>query len=311
MMNSRRDPSLFPGPGRLRNLVFRKIMGTENHLPREAVPPRTPPNSTSWLDTGTHIAFARGTKTDLMPGGQWSMLKRSFDFIVASVGLTFVLPVMAAIAVAVKLDGPGPVFFRQERLGRHGRRFRIYKFRSMVTDAEARGNRFTVGGDARVTRVGRFLRRHKLDELPQLINVFKGEMSLVGPRPEVPEYADLFPAEYARILSVRPGITHTATLRFRNEEDLLAGAADPRKAYLENVMPAKMRLYVESLTRQSLREDIATIVQTVMQVGDTATSEELLLDTPDVVNIADLPRTRREPAPVRQRAAGRMRQTVA
>ena len=242
------------------------------------------------------------------------MLKRSFDFIVATMGLTLLSPVMAVIAAAVKLDGPGPVFFRQERLGLHGRRFRIYKFRSMVTDAESRGNRFTVGGDARVTRVGRFLRRHKLDELPQLLNVLTGEMSLVGPRPDVPEYADFFPAEYARILTVRPGITHAATLRFRNEEELLAGAGDPRRAYLENVMPAKMRLYVESLSRQSLRHDIATIVQTVLQVGDTATPEELLLDAPEVVNIANLPRARREHAPApaaRAASAGRVRQTVA
>lgn len=236
------------------------------------------------------------------------MLKRCFDFTVATIGLTFLSPVMALIALAVKLDGPGSVFFRQERLGLHGRRFRIYKFRSMVSDAESRGNRFTVGGDARITPVGRFLRRHKLDELPQLINVVRGEMSLVGPRPEVPEYADMFPAEYARILSVRPGITHAATLRFRNEEQLLAGARDPRRAYLENVMPAKMRLYVESLTRQSLRDDVATIVQTILQVGETATPEELRFDAPEVANITNLPRSRRTPV---RAAPRRVRQTVA
>jgi len=236
------------------------------------------------------------------------MHKRCFDFTVATVGLMLLSPVMALIALAVKLEGPGPVFFRQERLGLHGRRFRIFKFRSMVSDAESRGNRFTVGGDARVTPLGRFLRRHKLDELPQLLNVVRGEMSLVGPRPEVPEYAELFPAEYARILSVRPGITHAATLRFRNEEQLLAGARDPRKAYLENVMPAKMRLYVESLARQSLRDDVATIVRTILQVGETATPEELRFDAPEVANITSLPRSR--PAPARA-APRRVRQTVA
>lgn len=236
------------------------------------------------------------------------MVKRCFDFFVATAGLAVLSPLMGLIALAVRLDSSGPVFFRQERMGLHGRRFRIFKFRSMVTDAESRGNRFTVGGDARITRMGRFLRRHKLDELPQLINVVRGEMSLVGPRPEVPEYADLFPEQYSRILTVRPGITHAATLRFRNEEQLLAGARDARKAYLENVMPAKMHLYVESLSRQSLREDVATIVQTILQVGETATAEELRFDVPEVATITNLPRSRPVPVPA---AASRVRETVA
>lgn len=207
--------------------------------------------------------------------GDAVMLKRLFDFVLAGAGLIAVAPLMAGIAAAVKLGSRGPVFFRQERLGLYGRPFRIYKFRSMICDAERRGNKFTVSGDDRVTPVGRFLRRHKLDELPQLINVVRGEMSLVGPRPEVPEYAERFPVEFARILRVKPGITHPTTLRFRDEEKLLAAAEDPRAAYLEQVMPAKMHLYAENLSSESLRSDVATIVQTILKVGETMSADDL------------------------------------
>ncbi len=226
------------------------------------------------------------------------MLKRSIDFMISAAGLALLAPLFAAIAVAVKLDSPGGVFYRQVRMGRGGTRFRIFKFRSMVSDADRRGGKLTVGGDARVTRVGRFLRRHKLDELPQLINVLTGDMSLVGPRPEVPEYADMFPAEFERILEVRPGITHRATLKFRNEEEILAAAGDPATAYVEKVMPHKMRLYVDSLASQSVLDDVMTIVDTVFQVGESLTADELGLDTPAVSNV--MPFTRVAPAPMAQ-----------
>jgi len=203
------------------------------------------------------------------------MLKRLFDLVVATTGLVVLSPVMAAVSLAVKLTTPGPVFFRQERVGRHGRLFRIYKFRTMVDDAETRGGKLTVGGDGRVTAVGRFLRRHKLDELPQLINVVRGEMSLVGPRPEVPEYVARFAGPYARVLSVRPGITHRATLWFRNEEALLAASTDPDVYYLTHVLPLKLKFYLEGLERQSFLDDLKTIVWTVLDAAHALTAEEV------------------------------------
>ncbi len=203
------------------------------------------------------------------------MLKRIFDLVVATTGLVVLSPVLAAVSVAVKLGSPGPVFFRQVRVGRHGRPFRIFKFRTMVDDAEARGGKLTVGGDGRVTPVGRFLRRHKLDELPQLINVVRGEMSLVGPRPEVPEYVRLFPVPYRRILMVRPGITHRATLWFRREERLLAEADDPTTYYLTHIMPLKVKFYLDGLERQSFLDDLKTIVWTVLDAAHALTAEEV------------------------------------
>jgi len=248
------------------------------------------------------------------------MFKRSIDLLTAAAGLVLLSPVFLVIAAAIRLDSPGPVFFRQDRLGCGAVRFRIFKFRSMVVDAHKRGGKLTVGGDARVTAVGAFLRRHKLDELPQLINVLCGEMSMVGPRPEVPEYAVMFPEEFDRILEVRPGITHRATLLFRNEEQLLAGAADPSEAYVKQVMPTKMRLYIDSLGEQSVLDDVRTIVDTVFHVGRTMTAEELAFDAPAVDNIVVAPRVApipmRRPVPVHAATAEipphrRARQTVA
>ena len=190
------------------------------------------------------------------------MLKRSLDFLGAGIGLIFFFPFFAVIAVAIKLSGPGPVFFRQERAGLDGRTFRIYKFRSMRADSHLRGVSLTTGDDERVTRLGAFLRRHKLDELPQLINVLTGDMSLVGPRPEVQEFVDLFPEQYVRILKVRPGITHQGTLMFRNEEAILAGAPDPRARYLQFVMPLKLKIYQDHL-EQPYTEDLKIILATL------------------------------------------------
>ena len=203
------------------------------------------------------------------------MIKRTIDIVVSAAGLVLLAPVFALIAVAVKVTSPGPAFFRQERLGLFGRRFRIYKFRSMVRDADQLGGTLTVGGDARITPLGRFLRRQKLDELPQLLNVLRGEMSLVGPRPEVLEFADMFPKSFARILKVKPGITHSATLFFRNEERLLSRVEDPRSLYVERVMPYKMMLYVEEMRRQSILRDVLTLVDTVLRVTRTVTMAEL------------------------------------
>jgi len=203
------------------------------------------------------------------------MIKRTIDIVVSALGLVALAPLFVLIAVAVKATSSGPAFFRQDRLGRLGRRFRIIKFRSMVRDADRLGGTLTVGGDARITPFGRFLRRHKLDELPQLLNVLRGDMSLVGPRPEVIEFADMFPRSFERILKIKPGITHSAALFFRNQERLLSRVEDPRAVYVERVMPYKIMLYVEEMRRESILRDVLTIVDTVLRITRTVTMAEL------------------------------------
>ena len=191
------------------------------------------------------------------------MGKRAMDLLFAVGGLLLLSPLMALIALAIKVDSPGPVFFRQERVGRGGRPFRIHKFRTMV-QRPADGLQLTVGDDARVTRVGRWLRGHRFDELPQLIDVLLGDMSIVGPRPEVPRYVALYPAEArAKVLSVRPGITDPAALAFRNEAQQLARAADPEREYVEVIMPAKLRHAIDYAERASLWTDLCLIGRTL------------------------------------------------
>ncbi len=188
-------------------------------------------------------------------------VKRLFDIIASLAGLIVLLPVVAAIAVAILADSGSPVFFSQERIGKGGRPFRIHKFRTMRSGA---GPKVTAGGDPRITRVGGFLRRTKLDELPQLWDVLRGAMSFVGPRPEVPAMFQHYPeAAQARITSVRPGITDLATLEFRDEEAILAGAADPEKTYLEDVVPQKVALYLEYLDKRSFGLDLAILGRTL------------------------------------------------
>jgi lipopolysaccharide/colanic/teichoic acid biosynthesis glycosyltransferase len=203
------------------------------------------------------------------------MLKRILDMAGSAAGLVVLAPLFACVAIGVVATSPGPIFYRQMRVGRHGRTFRIFKFRTMVEGAESRGPRVTRSGDARVTRFGRFLRRHKLDELPQLINVLRGEMSLVGPRPEVPEFVALYPQEFARVLTVTPGITHRATQLFRREEELLAGAADPRTFYVEKILPRKLAIYLTDLGRSTIWGEIRTIVRTVFDSGESIEMEIL------------------------------------
>ena len=173
------------------------------------------------------------------------------------------LPVFGIVGILIKLDSTGPVFFRQLRVGRHGKPFRIFKFRSMVVDADRLGGPSTAADDRRITRTGRWIRRFNLDELPQLINVLRGEMSIVGPRPEVPEYVALFNEEEKEILSVRPGITDWATLWIRDEGRLLAGSEDPERTYLEKIWPEKHRLALEYVRRQSLAVDFDIMVKTL------------------------------------------------
>jgi len=220
-----------------------------------------------------------------MPYGD-VMLKRSLDFVGAGIGLICFAPFLAIIAVAIKLTSPGPALFRQDRVGLDGRIFRIYKFRSMRSGAHPRGASVTAGDDDRITPLGAFLRKHKLDELPQLINVIVGNMSLVGPRPEVKEFVDLFPREYGKILTVLPGITHQGTLMFRNEEEILAGANDPRSRYLRFVMPLKLKIYQDHLV-QPYTEDVKIILATLFPTLWPNTYPALQLDEPAVANLAE------------------------
>ncbi|MEC6408917.1 sugar transferase [Achromobacter xylosoxidans] len=195
------------------------------------------------------------------------MLKRLFDISCSAFGLLVLLPFLALIALAIKLDSPGPVFFRQERVGRHGVPFRIHKLRSMRVEQSAADRQITVGADARITRVGKRIRQWKLDELVQLIDVLDGSMSLVGPRPEVPRYVATYPAEVRdEILSVRPGITDLASIRFRNESEILARASDPERAYQEVILPEKLRLQQEYVRTRSFRGDLAIIFMTIAAI---------------------------------------------
>ena len=193
-------------------------------------------------------------------------LKRLMDVVISGCALLVIWPVLLLIALAIKIDDPGPVFYRQVRVGRNGKEFRIYKFRTMVVDADKKGLAITVGRDNRITRMGAFLRRTKLDELAQLINVFTGEMSFVGPRPEVPKYVKLYTPYQRQVLLVRPGITDYASIAYRNENDLLEGAEDPEKMYIETIMPDKIELNMKYLREISPIADIRLILSTIIAV---------------------------------------------
>ena len=191
------------------------------------------------------------------------MVKRAFDLAFASVVLVALVVPLAIVAAAIKFTSPGPVFYRGERVGLHGRRFRIVKFRSMVVDADRLGGSSTADDDPRITRIGRFLRRYKLDELPQFLNVLTGDMSVVGPRPQVAWAVDLYTAEERRLLDVKPGITDDASIQFRDEGAILKGAADPDRAYLEQIAPEKMRIGIKYVNEHTLLMDIGIIIRTV------------------------------------------------
>jgi len=195
------------------------------------------------------------------------MAKRLFDIAFALLALLLLAPLLLAVALWVRLDSSGPVFFRQQRVGLRGRLFGIVKFRTMHTGAEAAGPQITVGQDARITRAGAWLRRAKVDELPQFLNVLRGDMSVVGPRPEVPRYVALYPQDVREaVLSVRPGITDLASIEFRDESALLARSSDPERAYVEQVLPAKLRHAQEYVRTRSLWLDLRIIARTVLAV---------------------------------------------
>lgn len=193
------------------------------------------------------------------------ILKRLFDIVISAWGIICLLPFFVLIAIAIKLDSKGPVFFRQERVGRFGKPFRIHKFRTMVTGAERRGPQITVGVDARVTKVGAFIRKYKLDELAQLIDVLRGEMSLVGPRPEVPRYVDCYPSGAKEIvLSVRPGITDWASIKYRDENEVLGASPNPQETYVNEILPIKIKYYIDYVSGRSFLMDLRIIFGTLM-----------------------------------------------
>ncbi|MEP7286088.1 MAG: sugar transferase [Chloroflexota bacterium] len=191
------------------------------------------------------------------------MLKRAFDIIVSASALIVLSPVLLIIALAIKLNSPGPILYGAKRVGRGGEPLKIYKFRSMVVDADKRGPGVTVSGDPRVTPIGRILRRTKLDEFPQLLNVLKGEMSFVGPRPEDPRYVAMYTPEQRAVLNVAPGITSLASLRYRHEESMLSGD-DWEKQYINEVMPAKLAIDMEYARHPSLWGDIVIMFHTFL-----------------------------------------------
>jgi len=193
-------------------------------------------------------------------------MKRLFDILFSFIGLLLLQPFFIVIAIMIKVDSTGPVFFRQGRVGKNFKPFMIYKFRTMVLDAENKGLHITSGGDNRITRVGRILRRFKVDELPQLYNVLKGDMSLVGPRPEVIRYVEWYKEDYERILSVRPGITDISSMTFRNEESILQGSDDPERYYVHVLLPEKMRLAREYIQKVSFFYDVRLIFKTLYKI---------------------------------------------
>lgn len=195
-----------------------------------------------------------------------SVAKRLFDITFATAGLIAGGPVFLVVGLLVKIDSGGPVFFRQERVGQDFRPFHIIKFRTMIVDAERHGPQVTSGGDHRITRVGCFLRKFKLDELPQLFNVLRGEMSFVGPRPEVAKYVLMFEEPYRKILQVKPGITDNASIKFRDEESVLSRYDDPEQGYIKEVLPLKINLYLEYVDNHDLFLDIRIILKTLYAI---------------------------------------------
>ena len=188
--------------------------------------------------------------------------KRVFDFIASLFGLIVLLPIFIIISIWIKLSSEGPIFYIQKRVGKDFKEFNLYKFRSMAVDADKKGLLITSGDDPRITKVGKLIRKYKVDELPQLFNVLKGDMSLVGPRPEVKKYVDLNIEEYKKVLSIKPGITDNAAIEFRDEESIMQQYNDKEKGYIEEVLPAKIELYLDYINNISFANDIKLILKT-------------------------------------------------
>lgn len=193
------------------------------------------------------------------------LIKRLFDFLVSFIGIIILSPILIIVSISIKIDSRGKVLFLQKRVGQHGKVFNIYKFRTMVTDAEKLGKQITVGKDKRITRVGSFLRKYKLDELPQLFNVLKGEMSFVGPRPEVPNYVRLYNEAEKKVLSVKPGITDFASIKYRNENEILGKVSNPEEYYINVIMKNKLELNLKYIDNNNIFLDIKIILETLLK----------------------------------------------
>ena len=192
-------------------------------------------------------------------------IKRIFDIVCSGLGLIVLSPFLLFVAIRIKSGSDGPVFFKQIRVGEKGKEFEILKFRTMVVDAEKLGRQIIVGNDSRITKIGAFLRKYKIDELPQLINVFKGDMSLVGPRPEVPRYVNMYNEEQRKVLDVKPGITDLASIRYRDENELLGQAENPDEFYINTIMPDKLALNLEYIRKSNVFLDIYIIFSTIFK----------------------------------------------
>jgi lipopolysaccharide/colanic/teichoic acid biosynthesis glycosyltransferase len=193
-------------------------------------------------------------------------MKRVFDFSVSFIVLVLLLPLFAVLGLAIRLCDPGPIFFRQVRVGLNGKRFLLYKFRTMRVVSDAEKGRFDAGDTSRVTPIGRFLRKTKLDEFPQFFNVLKGDMSIVGPRPEIEKWVGVYPDQWIVVHTVRPGITDSSSIIFRNEEDILAAADDPEMCYRDEILPKKLKLYEEYIQTSSFFGDLKLILKTAYTV---------------------------------------------
>jgi lipopolysaccharide/colanic/teichoic acid biosynthesis glycosyltransferase len=200
-------------------------------------------------------------------------MKRLLDIVGAGIGMVVLWPLLLVVALLVKCTSRGPAFFRHERMGRGFRHFGVLKFRTMVEDAPRLGGSITFGDDPRITRVGKWLRKSKIDELPQLINVLRGEMSLVGPRPEVRRYVEMFRDDYEEILQLRPGITDLASIEYRDEAAVLGEASDPETEYVQRVLPEKIRLAKQYVRRRSLRLDLRILFGTVIHLAGDRISQ--------------------------------------
>jgi lipopolysaccharide/colanic/teichoic acid biosynthesis glycosyltransferase len=194
------------------------------------------------------------------------MTKRIFDILLSTIGLIILIPLGALIAIVIFIDDHGPVFFAQKRIGLNLRPFTLYKFRSMTVNKDASAGSFDAGNQSRVTNIGKLLRKTKLDELPQLINVFKGDMSFVGPRPEVKKWVDVYPQQWAFVLTVKPGITDNAAILFRNEEEILALTTNPENHYKEIILPQKLDIYSKYINNHSFTGDLKIIINTFYSI---------------------------------------------
>lgn len=193
-------------------------------------------------------------------------MKRTFDIVSCTLAVLLLFPFGLLIALCIVCGSKGGVFYRQVRVGKDGKDFKLLKFRTMRPNADRQGLLITVGNDQRITRIGKFLRKYKIDELPQLLNIIKGDMSVVGPRPEVRRYVDLYDERQRRVLTVRPGLTDYASLKYISESELLAKSNDPEKTYIEEIMPAKLELNLQYIDNQSLKEDFKLIFQTLFSI---------------------------------------------